>query len=98
MTGSVSKPKKKQKDKKTPPKPPEDLAIVPEPAPEESLRYWEAVGRRKTSVARVRLFTKGDKGISVNDRPLQEYFSQKEFQELAVSPLSRMKNIEKFRV
>lgn len=32
-------------------------------------RYFEAIGRRKTAVARVRLFTKGDKEFIVNDQP-----------------------------
>jgi hypothetical protein len=32
-------------------------------------KYFEAVGRRKTSVARVRLFTQGKKDVTVNDKP-----------------------------
>jgi small subunit ribosomal protein S9 len=38
-----------------------------------SARYYEAVGRRKTSTARVRLYP-GTGTIVVNDRPLEEYF------------------------
>lgn len=38
--------------------------------------YYEGVGRRKLAVARVRLFPGGDGSIVVNDRPLDEYFSQ----------------------
>ena len=30
-------------------------------------RYFAAVGRRKTAIARVRLYTKGDKNITIND-------------------------------
>ena len=37
-------------------------------------QYYEAVGRRKTATARVRLFSDTDGGIVVNDRPLEEYF------------------------
>ncbi len=37
-------------------------------------RYIEAVGRRKTSTARVRLFTQGKKGIIVNGKLYTEYF------------------------
>jgi len=40
------------------------------------MEYYEAVGRRKTATARVRLFPGGDGSIVINDRPLQEYFVQ----------------------
>ena len=33
------------------------------------LKYYEAIGRRKTSVARIRLFTQGDKTITINEKP-----------------------------
>jgi small subunit ribosomal protein S9 len=38
------------------------------------VEYYEAVGRRKTATARVRLFPGGDGSIIVNERPLAEYF------------------------
>jgi small subunit ribosomal protein S9 len=41
---------------------------------EMSMEYYEAVGRRKTATARVRLFPGGDGAIVINDRPLEEYF------------------------
>lgn len=37
-------------------------------------RYFEAAGRRKTSVARVRLFTNGKPGIIVNGKEHLLYF------------------------
>ncbi len=37
------------------------------------MKYFEAVGRRKTSVARVRLF-EGKSTSTVNDKPYSEYF------------------------
>lgn len=40
-----------------------------------SARYYEAVGRRKTSTARVRLYP-GDGKIVVNERPAEEYFKR----------------------
>ncbi len=40
-----------------------------------SARYFEAVGRRKTSSARVRIYP-GTGNIVVNDRPLEEYFDR----------------------
>jgi small subunit ribosomal protein S9 len=38
-----------------------------------AVKYFEAVGRRKTASARVRLYP-GTGTIMVNDRPLDEYF------------------------
>jgi small subunit ribosomal protein S9 len=38
-----------------------------------AVKYYEAVGRRKTASARVRLYP-GTGTIMVNDRPLEEYF------------------------
>lgn len=50
-------------------------------------RYIECIGRRKTSVARVRV-TFGHKGShTVNSRPLAEYFPTKELQRIAESAL-----------
>jgi small subunit ribosomal protein S9 len=38
------------------------------------MEYYEAVGRRKTATARVRLYPGGDGSIVVNDKPMPEYF------------------------
>jgi len=40
-----------------------------------SARYYEAVGRRKTSSARVRLYP-GTGTILINERPLEDYFKR----------------------
>ena len=40
-----------------------------------ALVYYEAVGRRKTASARVRLYP-GEGNIVVNDKPMGEYFSR----------------------
>ncbi|MGQ9585420.1 MAG: 30S ribosomal protein S9 [Anaerolineae bacterium] len=36
--------------------------------------YYEAVGRRKTATARVRLYPGGEGKIIVNERPVEEFF------------------------
>ncbi|MBN1317615.1 MAG: 30S ribosomal protein S9 [Anaerolineales bacterium] len=41
---------------------------------EETTYYYEGVGRRKTSTARVRIYPGGDGTVLVNDRSLDEYF------------------------
>lgn len=61
-------------------------------------RYWEGLGRRKTAVARVRLFTRGDKGVWVNGKPIAVYFPTNEMQQIAEDALKKMKAQERFRV
>ncbi|QQG45111.1 MAG: 30S ribosomal protein S9 [Candidatus Sungiibacteriota bacterium] len=60
-------------------------------------RYFEAVGRRKTAVARVRLFTRaGD--FSVNGKIYSEYFPTFDLQKIAEEALQKMKLLGRFRV
>jgi small subunit ribosomal protein S9 len=66
-------------------------------------RYYEAVGRRKRATARVRLFTcrpfEDEKAkIEVNQKPYTDFFPILEFQQLAASPLQKMKSINRFKV
>ena len=57
-------------------------------------QYYEGIGRRKTSTARVRLHTGGTGMITVNDKPVEEYFGrQTDAQNVAV-PL-RLAGVEK---
>lgn len=64
----------------------------------KTTRYFEAVGRRKTSVARVRLFTQGDKGIIINGKSCENYFPGSELNGIIASSLDKMKALDKFRV
>lgn len=41
----------------------------------KSLQYFFAAGKRKTSVARVRLYPNGKGDITVNEKPAREYFT-----------------------
>lgn len=59
-------------------------------------RYYEAVGRRKRAIARVRLFTKGEKQFMVNSKPYTQYFPVEELQLTADAALRRMKINDKF--
>tara|TARA_Y100000310_G_C20683593_1_gene817586 strand:- start:760 stop:1302 length:543 start_codon:yes stop_codon:yes gene_type:complete len=65
---------------------------------EKSTRYIEATGRRKTSVARVRIFTQGEKTMIVNDKPYKEYFPTLELQQIALAALEKMKCLNHFMV
>jgi len=56
-------------------------------------RYIESIGRRKTAVARVRIYSvKAGKEIEavVNDRPIAKYFPSKKFQDVALAPFTAL--------
>ena len=60
-------------------------------------RYWEAVGRRKTARARVRLFETGSSFV-VNGKPHEEYFFTRELQHIATSVLKAITPSRSFRI
>lgn len=76
---------------------PDDLKIEKELASKPD-RYFEAIGRRKTAVARVRLFTRGEKAFLVNSKPYQEYFLLEQDRQTAISSMKKMKCLDKFRI
>jgi len=60
--------------------------------------FFEATGRRKTAVARVRLKNENSKEFLVNDKPLDKYFPASELQQIVISPLEKMSCLGKFGV
>lgn len=87
----VEKPTKKKPDTKKP-------AVKPKKG-----KYYEAVGRRKTAVARVRLFTSSpsqsaiEGNLIINDKSYREFFSTLGLQEIVEAPLKRLKSLNRFR-
>lgn len=65
---------------------------------EKGDRYYQAEGRRKTSVARVRLWTKGGAEFSVNQKPLEQYFPALRLQKTVSAPLEIMNCFNKFKI
>ena len=61
-------------------------------------RYIEAIGRRKTAVARVRLQTQGQKEFLVNNKTLETYFPVLELQQIAKESLEKTDCLNKFKV
>lgn len=73
-------------------------------------KYYEAEGRRKTAVVRIRLFTSktsaqeenlGRSAVQtflVNEKSLEQYFPTSELQQIARSSLEKMKCLDRFRV
>ncbi|MDO8559019.1 MAG: 30S ribosomal protein S9 [bacterium] len=68
-----------------------------EESPKSLERYFQAIGRRKTSSARIRFFVSDEKEIIVNDKPFQVYFPTLELQGIVLSPLNIM-SVDKFRI
>lgn len=61
-------------------------------------KYYEAVGRRKTSIARVRLFVAKDTSFVINDMTLDAYFPTREMQATAGEAMKIAGAAEKFLV
>ncbi|MFA5087337.1 MAG: 30S ribosomal protein S9 [Candidatus Paceibacterota bacterium] len=76
----------------------EDFVFDESKYDENSTRYFEATGRRKTAIARVRLYTKGDKTIEINGKDITEYFKTLPMQKTVSSSLDRMKSTGRFRI
>lgn len=60
--------------------------------------YLEAIGKRKTAVARVRLFAKGESGFLINNKSYQSYFPTIEMQQIAAASLEKMNCFNQFGV
>ena len=76
--------------------------IVDDKGPE---KYYETVGRRKESIARVRLFTKKSTDIAseekaivvVNQKSYLDYFTDVNLQHVVESPLRKLKSLNRFK-
>ena len=60
-------------------------------------QYW-GTGRRKTSVARVRIIPGGDGGIIVNKKPIEEYFDRSDHIQAARRPIEHVERAGEFEV
>ena len=61
-------------------------------------RYIEAVGRRKTAVARVRIVLSTKEHIIVNDENIESYFDTEDLRRIASEALHKSKIPEKYSV
>jgi small subunit ribosomal protein S9 len=60
-------------------------------------QYW-GTGRRKTSVARVRIIPGGEGGIIVNKRPIEEYFDRSDHVQAARRPIEHVERGGEFEI
>ena len=61
-------------------------------------KFYPAVGRRKTSTCRVRLFEKKSGGVTVNGEKLEDYFQESVLQQKVLQPLAGLDFLDKFSV
>jgi len=64
----------------------------------DATRYIEAVGRRKTAIARVRLTPASKQSIVINDRELADYFKTESLQKTAFLPIEKSGITDKFAI
>jgi small subunit ribosomal protein S9 len=60
-------------------------------------KYFESVGRRKTAIARVRLFS-GESSFLINGKQLEQYFLDSNLQRVVKEVLNKMECADKFSV
>ena len=61
-------------------------------------RYYYGTGKRKTSVARVKIYNGDSNSIIVNNKPMEEYFNWQPWQDTIKQALSVSNNLNNFRV
>lgn len=61
-------------------------------------RYIEAIGRRKTAAARVRLYKSAHESFIINDKELAEYFPVSALQSVVLDPFVKVGLSQKFNV
>ena len=58
---------------------------------------FQGTGRRKRSIARVKV-TLGEGKITVNKRPLEEYFTRQTLQQIVRQPLEATQSLSRFNI
>ncbi|PKB78487.1 MAG: 30S ribosomal protein S9 [SAR202 cluster bacterium Io17-Chloro-G9] len=61
-------------------------------------QYFYGTGKRKTSIAKVRLYLDDGGPILVNNKPMDEYFNWKPWQNILVEPFQVSDTLNRFRV
>ena len=64
----------------------------------EKSKYYEAVGKRKTAIARVRLYEAGKTSYTINDKTLDQYFPTVEHRNTAKMAITTLEEPKHFTV
>ncbi len=83
--GGVATAEKPTKEKHPPKPSPKEVSLKPPPLPEGTHYIW-GVGRRKSSVARVRI-RPGGGNLKVNNHSLEDYFTEEKDRQAVLLPL-----------
>ena len=60
--------------------------------------YYYGTGKRKTSIAKVRLYLDGGGPVLVNGKPLEEFFNWEPWRNIVLDPLRATETTNRFRV
>ena len=71
---------------------------VKEKEAKKALEFFEGIGRRKTSIARVRLLPQGEKTIIINGKTLEQYFPTLETRQTVLAVFQKMDILDRFGV
>ena len=66
-------------------------------APTEQ-EYYYGTGKRKTSIAKVRLYLDDDAPFMVNGKTIEDYFDWKPWRDIITEPFSTSDTVNRFRV
>lgn len=61
-------------------------------------KFFQAIGRRKTSVAQVKLFLSEKTEILINGKTIEKYFPSSFLQKIVLSPLELSETLDKFKI
>ena len=60
--------------------------------------YYYGTGKRKTSIAKVRLYLSAGGPVQINGKPMEEYFNWKPWQDIVNQPFHASETSGRFRV
>jgi len=98
MCGGCDKHMATETKTKTKIKKAEKNPVAKKSSPVKKDKYFEAVGRRKTSTARVRIWADDSGTILVNGKDYKKFFATEDLATVANAPLRKLKMLEKFKV
>src|SRR3989339_1340265 len=59
-----------------------------------SEKYYQAIGRRKTAIAQVRLYPVGSGKVTINNKDMKEYFDTEQMCQVALLPLKEVGKLD----
>ena len=74
------------------------ISVEVKKEPVKKVSYYQAIGRRKESTARVKLFVGGKGEIIINEKPVEKYFSGELAKIAYLLPLKLTDNLERFKI